>query len=219
MHWVAEGQLCFWVIKRLRLFWQLASSHLLQSFTFGSRQTHRKKFMYVFFRLFCRHTYSVYILPSNLCVEHLFPVSFCFHFITHSGSIMFFCHAFCLFQLHHCHVVLCLSLDWFVCLILFIFSWFYWWIWPIPTLPCQWKTISSPPKAHVPVSMSVCSHQREGSQAVPSEAVPSLSAPFPLRKIKTSFFIWVYCCCPLVVERSYTMHCTELHTQSPATTV
>lgn len=56
----------------------------------------------------------------------------------------------------------CISYSFIVCLLIYpiicvclilVFSWFYWWIWPIPTLPCQWETISSPPKARVPVSI------------------------------------------------------------------
>lgn len=52
---VAEGHLCSWAIKKLRLFWQLASFHLFPSFPSGFRQMHRckkKKFKVWFFSFF-----------------------------------------------------------------------------------------------------------------------------------------------------------------------
>lgn len=70
----------------------------------------------------------------------------------------------------------CILLNIFICIVFFCycpfdflhnscvqsfdFSWFYWWIWPIPTLPYQWEIISSPPKAHVPVSTNLSSCHR-----------------------------------------------------------
>lgn len=85
---------------------------------------------------------------QHLCTPFVPIVSFCFHFILHSVS--FFNRA-CIFS--------CLSFDLLrdLCVQYFVFSWFYWRIWPIPTLPCQWEIISSPLKAHVPVSTSALS--------------------------------------------------------------
>lgn len=78
---------------------------------------------------------------------------FCFHSIIHMHSFKYL-HLHCLFLL--------LSFDLLhnSCVQSFDFSWFYWWIWPIPTLPYQWEIISSPPKAHVPVSTNLSSCHR-----------------------------------------------------------
>lgn len=90
---------------------------------------------------------SLFVFLFTTCEFH--AVTWCTHcfFCPHAMSSLFIL-SIVPFVLPY------LSLIYFIFYSHFTFSWFYWWIWPIPSVPCQWETISSPVKAHVSVSIT-----------------------------------------------------------------
>ena len=161
MNWAswstAEGHFCFRAITK-GLFSQLANFHLFPSRCTDRKITFNQICFYRVFELFKLKSTTdqiwIDIMPIIFCSSFhafLFLHVICHSLHFHVCLVIYFSVLFCQFLSFELLHNLCLS---------FVFSWFYWWIWPIPTLPCQWETIPSPPKAHVPVSMSVLSFHR-----------------------------------------------------------